>query len=59
MKTPKRVRLSLETTEEFAKELEQHGKELGTWSKIGTIREAVRRSRELLELEREFRHSEP
>jgi hypothetical protein len=58
-KKPKRVRLSLETTEDFKKELLAHGKELGEWSLIGALRASVRRSRELLELEREFRHSEP
>lgn len=54
-KKPKRVRLSLETTEDFKKELIQHGDELKCWSLIGTIRTAVRRSKELLELEREVK----
>ena len=50
---PRRVRLSLETTEDFKDELIAHGKEIRQWSHIGTIRAAVRRSRELAQIERE------
>lgn len=53
---PKRVRLSLETTEYFKTELVNHGKEIGSWSLIGAIRASVARSKQLLELEREYRH---
>lgn len=50
---PERVRLSLECSLAFKEELMLHGEELKEWSLIGTIRESVRRSKELGELERE------
>ena len=48
---PKRVRLSLETTEDFKDELIEHGKALGEWSLIGALRRSLSRSSKLLALE--------
>ncbi len=50
---PERIRLSLETTPEFKAELVAHGEELGARTLIGAVRESVRRSKELLELEKD------
>lgn len=52
MKEGKRVRLSLECRAEVKQAIEDHGKDLGEWSLIGTIRRAVERSAKLLKLER-------
>lgn len=46
-----RVRLSLETTADVKAEFLRHGADLGQWSMIGTLREAVRRSAELKRFE--------
>ena len=53
MSTPrdKRCRLSLECRESIKSEIEAHGKELGQWSLIGTLRKAIRRSKALFDLE--------
>lgn len=48
----KRVRLSLECLASVKDDIEAHGTELGEWSFIGAIRNAVRRSKILLTLER-------
>jgi|GEM_PF-5651020 len=50
---PERIRLSLETTPEFKRDLVAHGEELGERTLIGCVRESVRRSRELMELEKD------
>ena len=47
----KRVRLSLECRESVKNEIEAHGKDLGQWSLVGSIRKAILRSRWLFALE--------
>lgn len=46
------ARLSLECKPEVKKALKDHGKELGEWAIIGTIRKAVARSKKLFDLEK-------
>ena len=46
------VRLSLECKKAEKKAIEDHGKAIGQWSLIGSIRTAVARSMKLLDLER-------
>ena len=41
---PKRIRLSLETTESVKQEFLRHAADLGEWSMIGMLRRAVSRS---------------
>lgn len=48
----KRVRLSLETKESVKEQIIAHGKDLGEWSLVGSLRRSVERSAALLALER-------
>jgi hypothetical protein len=45
------VRLSLEAKPEFKKDILAHGAELGEWSIVGCLRQAIRRSKKLFDLE--------
>ena len=48
----KRVRLSLECSEDAKVAIEAHGRELGEWSIIGAVRKSVSRSAKFMVLER-------